>query len=483
MKLIDQFEDFLKDTVNLNQTRIKTLEDKVSTIKTFITESDYLATILGFTTQGSWAHKTIIKPSSEKKGFDADLVMLIKPVEDWSAKDYIQNLKQEFKKSKLYEGMVSSKSRCVVLDYASDFHLDIVPIICDRIQDGYRKNSYDVCNQTSDEFEPTDGEGFAKWWLEQDAIIGDEKLVNVARLLKYLRDIKTTFSVKSVLLTTLIGKQVERLDWIFKEDSFTDVPTTLKTIITRMDYWLQSNPTLPNIENPVLEGEDFTRHWNQEKYDNFRIRINQYKEWIENAFDEEDKEKSIKKWQRVFGNEFAKKETSTKVSQIIKNISEKLPLGFDLVKAMRCFGKNVVLPLIPQDLPHVQKPPYPKGPESKQLTIKATEKESREGADIRILDPAGDSLAANRSIKFEALLHGKPPHSSLFKVIWQIVNTGDDATEAGQLRGDFYRSDKEENIRHESTNYRGVHWAKAFLVHRKTNAIHGSSNRFFIAIE
>ena len=62
MKLIDHFDTFLEDTVNLNKTRIDTLESRVETIENFVKAKSYQADIQKFSPQGSWAHKTIIKP-------------------------------------------------------------------------------------------------------------------------------------------------------------------------------------------------------------------------------------------------------------------------------------------------------------------------------------------------------------------------------------------------------------------------------------
>jgi hypothetical protein len=47
-----------------------------------------------------------------------------------------------------------------------------------------------------------DGEGFALF-AGRNAVTGNNLLRKVTRLLKYLRDIKGTFSAKSVLLATL----------------------------------------------------------------------------------------------------------------------------------------------------------------------------------------------------------------------------------------------------------------------------------------
>ena len=75
MKLREHFNDFLADTANLNATRVSQLEDSVSALKDVVRASDWTPRIRSFGAQGSWAHKTIIKPLKDKT-FDADLLVL-----------------------------------------------------------------------------------------------------------------------------------------------------------------------------------------------------------------------------------------------------------------------------------------------------------------------------------------------------------------------------------------------------------------------
>ena len=121
MKHVAQFNDFLADTVNLNKTRIDLLEGRVETISGFLRNSTYKPRIRRFAPQGSWAHKTIIKPPGDKD-FDADLLVIVDEVEDWSPAKYVNELHAVFRVNKTYEDKVSRRTRCVMLNYAGDFH-------------------------------------------------------------------------------------------------------------------------------------------------------------------------------------------------------------------------------------------------------------------------------------------------------------------------------------------------------------------------
>ena len=176
------------------------------------------------------------------------------------------------------------------MNYAGEFKIDVVPCIT------YNGN-HSICNRKTNEYEATDGTGFRDWFNGKSRITnGNLKLV--ARLLKYLRDHKKTFTTPSVLLTTLIGYTVH--DWEGDTD-FKTIPDALLTVITRMDEFLQSRPSMPEIRNPALPSETFTRHWDQAKYSHFRDMISSYARRIEEAYSDDDEQSSVRKWRELFG--------------------------------------------------------------------------------------------------------------------------------------------------------------------------------------
>lgn len=65
-------------------------------------------------------------------------------------------------------------------------------------------------------------------------------------------------------------------------------------------------------------------------------------------------------------------------------------------------------------------------------------------------------------MKFEAATDLPPP----YEVYWQVVNTGDEAASAGQLRGGFDKGTVERgSITHrEETGYSGAHTIECFIV-------------------
>jgi hypothetical protein len=481
VKLTDDFDKFLCDEVNLDTSRITKLETNVESIKKFLNESDWGPGISRYSAQGSWAHKTIIKPPGDR-GFDADLLVFIAPVADWTPEDYIFQLRWVFRASGIYREKTTLSSRCVTIEYAGDFDVDVVPCVIDR--GGGASSRHEVCNRVEDEFEPTDSEAYTAWLEQRNGWTGPDKLREVVRLLKYLRDIKLTFACKSILLTTLVGERVTADDVFYQNIYFPDLPTALKTLIGRLDNYLQDHPELHDVCNPVLTSESFIRHWDADKYKNFCEVIRRYREWVDEAFDEPDETTSRSKWQRVFGDEFGKsgKRAVAKIEEaavLPARISD--PNVQDAVHAVRTFGDRI-LAHVPQIVPWMKPAPW-RTTTNNPVAIKATTHYDRSGN--RPIGPirSGELLKKGIEIRFEAMTATGMPYSAKDQVVqWQVVNSDRDAWNADGLRGGFYRS-QPRGVRWETTKYRGVHWVQAFVIRKRDRACIGRSDRFFVVIE
>lgn len=306
-KDIREFADFLANEVDLNPSRLERLERGVNGVNTHLKTN-----LKGYQTmerQGSYATETIIKPVREGQEFDADIQIVMQPNVYDSAKDYIDAIYRSLMANATYADKVSLRTRCITVNYAGDFHLDVVPRVT-------IKGRHYVCNRLDNEFEPTDGTGCREWFNYQNRISGGN-LNGVVRLLKYFRDHKGNYTAKSVLLTTLAGQ------FIYPQDQGTErvgtVADTFETILTRMDIYLQSNPFMPTIQNPVLPCENFNRHWDQEKYAHFRKMVHGHAKIARKAKQAQNKTNSINAHRRLFGNDFGKGYSSNDVGSRITN--------------------------------------------------------------------------------------------------------------------------------------------------------------------
>ena len=284
--------EFLRDEVNLNKNRLDRLETAVGGVNGYL--EDNLSGYQKMERQGSYALGTLIKPVDDNDEYDADIQIVMNPNPKWGAKDYVLAINRTLAGNKTYADKLRLKTRCVTVDYAGDFHLDVVPRVT-------IKGKHYVCNRIDNKFEETDGNGYREWFNEKNRIT-DGNLKRVVRLLKYLRDHKNSFTAESILLTTLAGNMITESDE--GTEAVSTVAVTLATILSRMSDYLQQHPNMPEIKNPVLPTENFNRHWDQRRYANFRNRIQSYAQTAQRAKAEPLVDKAVKLWRELFGDSF-----------------------------------------------------------------------------------------------------------------------------------------------------------------------------------
>ena len=467
MKLVASFDAFLSDVVNLNDTRIDQLDGSFEAIKSFIRASEYSPKIVSFFKHGSWAHKTIIKPL-EGNPFDADVILFVSPVADWAAADYINELARIFRSSATYKDKVRTYSHCVTIEYAGDRKMDIAPCVVDRDAE----DTYEVCNRVSNVFQRTEPEKYTTWLTDKNSSSGRNSLRKVTRLLKYLRDIKTTFTCPSFLLTTLLGMQVRDGDKDGTE--FSDLPTALRTLAGRLDDWLQKRENVPVVPNPVLSSENQAGGWTDTQYANFRNQVHRYRGWIDDAYDEADAGKSLTKWQRILGEDFGKVRKS--VATVESHVSA--VQVFDEVDLVRKKGLHALDPLVLAPSWR-NAPPWQPLFINQRVTIRAKIVTFTQGRAMPVT--SGMAVEPEQTIEFLSLLNGLAPGPE-YITEWRITNTGEVARRKRQLRGEFNRSDSGHS-RQEQLSYRGVHLAEAFIIRASDNRLVGYSEPFYVVIE
>ena len=287
-----QFREFLRYRVNLNQDRLQRLQTSVRGVSLHLKGN--LPGYQNIDRQGSYGLDTLIKPVSADDEYDADIQVVMNPNPNWEAVDYLTAVYDTLHLNRNYADKVKLQTRCVTIDYARDFCLDVVPRIT-------RNGGHVICNRVMNQFEDTDGTGYRDWFADKSRITR-VNLKRVVRLLKYLRDYQGNYVAKSILLTTLAGNAIRPSDR--GTEAVRTVANTLVTVLTRMDAYLQQHQTMPHIKNPVLPSETFNRHWDQDSYVYFRDRIHSHAEIAREALALPSIEDSMRTWRRLFGNYF-----------------------------------------------------------------------------------------------------------------------------------------------------------------------------------
>ena len=175
MQHAEYFKDFLKDVVNIDDTRLNKLASRVEAVyKALKADSDIGAMITGKSRQGSWAQLTIVRPKPDGE-FDADFLLLMNEQPGWGPKDYLNAVYNALSRHPTYSKQNHGrKCRCVWLEYAPEngvgCHLDIVPLI--TLADGRRV----IVNRDNNTWEPeygsTDPQGLTDWVKRRDQLTG-----------------------------------------------------------------------------------------------------------------------------------------------------------------------------------------------------------------------------------------------------------------------------------------------------------------------
>lgn len=431
MKLVKHFDAFLKNKVNLSDSRIATLDSRVEAVGNFLSSgSDVISSnFIELIPQGSYAQRTIINPVGLSDEFDADVLLDMNEVDGWDAKDYVEELYKVFRSSGTYREKVSRRSRCVVVNYAGEFHMDVVPFLT-------RHDQRYITNRNQNAYELTNPEGFNQWLDDQNRLTSG-RLVKAIRLLKYVRDFKNNFSVKSVILTILVGERVTGAALLADPDHYKDLPTAFLSLLVDLNDYLQANPTMPSIDDPSCPTENFNHRWDQAQYANFRTWINVYAGWAQDAYDEPDPAESYRKWRKLFGDKFGTySTTAVKTSEAHRAVSS--------VHDTEEFAESkFVVALNPAYRVRLQ-----------ARTVR------RDGWRTYTLSKRGNRVDRGRNLTFSIASSNVPEP---YEVWWKVRNTGPEAIARNSIRGQIVR-DGGSRSRTEPTSFRGNHYVEVYVV-------------------
>lgn len=440
MKFPEAFESFLRTEVNLNKTRLDRLEASIQAIDTFVQGNAVFGSLfLDAIPAGSWAHRTIIKPVQENDEFDADVLLHLAPHAEWQPKDYIENLFAELQAHGTYRDKVEEHTRCVRIDYAGDFHVDVVPYM----EIG---GLHYVTNRKTDKHEQSNPEAFNAW-IEERQLATQGYFIKVVRLLKYLRDYKNTFSCKSIILTTLLGERISAVEAFLSPVLFADLPTALDTFLARLVEYLPE--TMPEVVDPAGTGDIFTdRYKDSWNYENFRKMMTSYSAQVSAAIAESDEATSIAMWQAIFGSKFD--------PAMLTDVRQLSPLSARTPASKEQFIDRTYGFPIQLDRRH-------------SVKIKARCVGYSGGVGVRRngypqfgLADRGNRVSKNRSLDFRATTDVAEPYA----LYWKVRNGGQEAAHAGQLRGEITQ-DAGNNIKTETTSFAGTHYVECYVVKDK----------------
>ena len=260
--------------------------------------------------QGSFLLGTVIKPISNKDKYDIDLVCLLADLDknDTSQSNLKSIVGERLKEYDDYKRLLEEEGRrCWTLNYANEFHIDILPAIND-LDYQLKGELYEYAilitdkkkiDQADSKWPKSNPKGYAKWFFSRQEIVYmvikkqiaeileksiddvphykvKTPLQRVVQILKRHRDIffskkQEKYKPISIIITTLAAKIYQGQE---------DIYTTLSDILNGINEDIVKQDGKFNIPNPANPEENFADKWNEDK----KLSL-AFFDWINNARD------------------------------------------------------------------------------------------------------------------------------------------------------------------------------------------------------
>ena len=442
MKLLDYFSNLLEREGKPTPSKLDQLDQRVDSITDALKSAENLqGMVLDIVPQGSWAHRTIIRPPWRLE-FDADFLVQLVEVPSWAGgpRSYSDAVANALQRHGVYQVMSTVKDRCVRVNYANDCHVDVVPFVV--LADGTQK----IINRAANQFEGTNPIGFTEWLQAKDDLT-DGNLRRALRLLKYLRDHRSLFRVKSVLLTTMVGNIVE--SWASSE-YYQDVPTTLVHLLADLDNFLHERPYKPSIRDPSCPTTTFDHRWDDAQYAAFRANVHELVPRVQNAYDLAGKGESIAGWQEVFGGAFPNG------LGLARTAVTRTPVGKTAQSVKRRLGEELIEDKFPVCL-------------AGEVEISCdVDEEVMNRRQRRALRSRHGRVPKARRLTFKIATNVEKP----YELLWKVRNHGEEAERANDLRGKLER-DGGAGQKEEHSRYAGHHYIECYIIKDKVCVARG----------
>ena len=420
--------------------------------------------------QGSFRLGTVVRPVDNDGDYDIDQVCRLKiKKQSITQADLKKKIGDRLKVRDDFKAILKESRRCWTLEYPQDpampgFHLDILPSIP---HDERLPNGILLSDKELHLWQKSNPIFYADWFKERMAVVFLKRatflaesigasiedvpewrvktpLQRIVQILKRHRDTyfadNTDNKPVSIIITTLAGHAYQN-----EEDLF----DALESIVKLMPSFIENHDGVWWVQNPVDEDENFADKWNE--YPERREAFLNWLRKVQQDFTQVSKAPSLREGIDLL-NESIGEATMNKVASDldVQNTS--------------------LLPAIIRQKPSVPaigNTNHALDPRSKFQIVTNSKFKVRIIVGV-YLNPHGKRLwqLADRPVpkniwlRFSIKTNVPEPYT----VKWQVTNSGDEADNAGQLRGDFYDSeDSCKRVRWESTAYRGTHWVRAFI--------------------
>jgi len=507
--LADAYEH-LADALDVPATKYKEAQDRYRAVGEWLNKDAAIAAYQpDIYPQGSFALGTVVKPLNREE-YDVDAVCILKlanrdAITQQRVKELVGLRLKEHEKYRQMLNPIEGGRRCWTLQYAdsSYFHMDILPSIPDPNRMLYAsliphkllESAIYVTDKTTwnspmrwPNSNKSNPRGYQEWFKERMKVVFERQrqllaeaksgqygfsksasvvdvpdyevrtpLQRLVQVLKRHRDQRYQSDDDkpiSIIITTLAARAYDNQENLL--DALLSVVPQMRSFIEERDgvWWVQ---------NPVNPDENFADKWAEtpRKADIFF----QWLTAVENEHKSLLESDGLTKTAQYLSEAFGSREASTALAKCPAIPAVRKPGVISWVLARFNVG-------------HKKQGSWTFSLGRHNVTV--TGQFQRNGWRARALANDGAPIPRNGNLIFTARTDIQKP----YKVYWQIVNTGNEASQAGALRGEIidsqiYRGDLVWD--RESTRYRGMHWIECFIV--RENVCLARSGEFVINIE
>lgn len=311
--MIDIFKDYvlqreellarIAQELQLDKTRLERMESAYHAVADVLKNDDdfFKGLEIEVYAQGSKRIGTTVKPVNEED-FDLDTVLHIyDPYYNHSPEQIYNALVKALEKNAYYKSIMEKKTRCVRLNYKSDFHMDILPAC---MPNSFDKLIIKIPEKALKNWSSGNPKGFGEWFLQiansvkqpmlrsyssvlleakveteplPDELYLKTPLQRAVQLLKRYRDLyfqDKDYRVSSIVITTLAAQLYQGENSIFE---------AIDGIVSRVknNYVEAINKGYKfKVLNPVNSEEDFTDSWTAAHYQSFySFILDLYSRW------------------------------------------------------------------------------------------------------------------------------------------------------------------------------------------------------------
>ena len=428
------FDSFLKN-IEPSSSTVQYISSVQTNLRNYLKTHDTYKNIHVDTfLSGSYAKHTSIRPVKNEKKRDVDIIVVTNYTDNEDSADVLEELQEVLKESSTYD--TATIQRHSVGIEMGQVSVDVVPVISDSDDN----ELYYIGDSENGDWTITDPKGHKTWstTVNQD---NNNEFKPLVKIFKWWRRTNCPADVKypkGITLEKLIADNLG--DSASSTEDF--LIETMENIVSTYKESFADLDVVPTLEDPSdkIEGNNLLAGYSSTDFSSFIYKLDEHIKLLNDEGTENDT------WRKILGTEFPK-ETKAKSA-------------YNLI--------------VCENAGHRQKMPwsYSRG----GVAFIALEVKDKYGNRVQY-ESNGDPLEKSCSLYFRAYTGVKPPYT----IKWQVTNTGEEAMQAGCLRGNFESSDIGVNGKHEETSYTGSHSVQCFVI--KNGVCVAKSRDYIINIE